>query len=41
MTFLLPQNYAPMASDKLKILAIGTKSECGTPTLPTFAGAGL
>lgn len=28
MTFLFPQNYAPMASaDKLKILAIGTKSD--------------
>ena len=36
----LPQNYAPMASaDKLKILAIGTKSDV-YPNAPTFAEQG-
>ena len=40
MTFLFPQNYAPMASaDKLKILAIGTKSDV-YPDAPTFAELG-
>ena len=40
MTFLFPQNYAPMASaDKLKILAIGTKSDV-YPNAPTFAEQG-
>lgn len=40
MTFLFPQNYAPMASaDKLKILAIGTKSE-QFPDALTFAEQG-
>lgn len=41
MTFLFPQNYAPMASaDKLKILAIGTKSDV-VPQRSHFRGAGL
>lgn len=40
MTFLFPQNYAPMAAaDKLKILAIGTKS-AEFPNAPTFAEQG-
>lgn len=40
MTFLFPQNYAPLASaDKLKILAIGAKSE-QYPAAPTFAELG-
>ena len=40
MTFLFPQNYAPMASaGKLKILAIGAKSE-EFPDAPTFAEQG-
>ena len=40
MTFLFPQNYAPMASaDKLRILAIGTKSDV-YPDAPTFAEQG-
>lgn len=40
MTFPFPQNYAPMASaDKLKILAIGTKSDV-YPNAPTFAEQG-
>lgn len=40
MTFLFPQNYAPLASaDKLKILAIGAKSE-EYPDAPTFAELG-
>ena len=40
MTYLFPQNYAPLASaDKLKILAIGAKSE-EYPDAPTFADLG-
>lgn len=41
MTFLFPQNYAPMAAaGKLKLLAIGTKSE-QYPDVPTFEELGF
>ncbi|MEG2140362.1 MAG: tripartite tricarboxylate transporter substrate binding protein [Bilophila sp.] len=41
MTFLFPQNYVPMASaGKLKLLAIGTKSE-QFPDVPTFEELGF